>query len=462
MAVWRGFGRDREVAVAVWSSMRTFTTATSLFQRRERAPARRRGAVRCYCSSTVADLSEYLVRGCNWREAPTCPDYVGPVFIDRTSDGRGRGLFASRDVEAGEVLLISNAFAASYNDSHSIGLFTKLVTIVRQSPLALRQLYTLAGADAQAQDSMVVPSISLFDPGIDPPAVAASENLQFDEMRVMHIMNVNSFEGELSSPQKDPVTTLTGLWLLPSFINHSCSPNASRLVVREAMFIHAATDIQEKEEITIGYTDIMSPLRRREEALQAMGFGFRCECKRCIVERSVEPSFKEFSERFHLLYGNAVEEVYSAMSTRKQSSLDSFPACMELFEIFDSLRKKLNSFDSLTKLQKQWILAGYSSSFLGKWLVTGYTTDFAPLSDFVSSTAVELIEAMKATVPGMLRTLSFTTLLAIVAQRSDQNLILVHRLIQLAMEECICVYGKQKLQVTIRLMEESSEIVPFF
>lgn len=409
------------------------------------------------CSSSRTDLSQYLLKGCYWREAPSCHPYIGPVFIDRTPDGRGRGLFASRHVLAGDVLLLSNAFAASYDDPHSLQLFTKLVSIVKNSPSALAQLYTLAGSNAQ--NDMVVPPVSLFE---QHSAIELQENPEFDETRVMHIMNINSFEGELTSPPGYPVTKLTGLWLLPSFINHSCSPNASRLVVREAMIIHASRDIQANEEITIAYTDVMSPLRKREEALKDMGFGFRCECKRCVAERSVEQHLQEIGQRVHLLYDKAVDEVYSVVTNRDQSPSRPFPACMELSEIFDSLRKKMSSLDNLTSLQKQWILAGYSSTFLGKWLVTGYLTEFENVSDFVNSTAVELIEAMRETVPGMLRTLSFTTMLAMVAQRSDRNLALVHRLVNLAMDECIRVYGKQKPEVTVKLMEQSSEIVPFF
>lgn len=411
--------------------------------------------------SSLVDLSEYLVNGCNWREAPKCPDYIGPLSIARTPDGRGRGLYASHDVAAGDILIISNAFAASYNDSHSIDLYTKIATIVKESPKALRQFYSLAGYDYH--DDMEVPHVKLFDPNIpytdrDPPA-----NLEFDEKRIMHIMNVNSFEGELTSLNSQPETRLTGLWLLPSFINHSCSPNASRLVVGEAMFILASRDIQAKEEIMISYTDSLSPLKRREDNLASMGYGFRCQCKRCVAERSVQQELQDISQRYHELYDKAVDEVYSAVTAEVRPSGGKFPVCMELSGLYDSLTKKVSSLNNLTKLQRQWILGGYSSAFLGKWLVTGYCNGFVPPSNFVNSTALELVEAMKSTVPGMLRTLSFTTILATVAEKEEgQFFALAHSLVRLSLDECVRVYGKQRLDVTVKLMEQSVDIVPFF
>jgi hypothetical protein len=62
----------------------------------------------------------------------------------------------------------------------------------------------------------------------------------------------------------------------------------------------------------------------------------------------------------------------------------------------------------------------------------------------------------------MLRTLSFTSILAHVAEKGGEPFSLTHGLVRLALDECIRVYGKQKLDVTMKLMEQSSDIVPFF
>ncbi|MCO5560633.1 hypothetical protein L7F22_014249 [Adiantum nelumboides] len=377
----------------------------------------------CFCSSvgSLVDLSEYLVNGCKWTEAPPCPDYVGPVSISRTPDGRGRGLYATCDVAAGDVLLISNAFAATYNDTDRVEMYFKIASIVKQSPRALHQYYALAGNDDH--DSIEVPDVKLYDPSIpceDGGEVHAAA-LAFDEARVIHIMNVNSFSGELKSAKTDPEMRLTGLWLLPSFINHSCIPNASRLIVGEAMFILAARNIRANEEITISYTDAMAPLKRREDNLGQTGYGFHCECKRCTLERSVQMDIEKFSDRYHVLYDKAGEEVYSAVTNTVVPSMGSCPACAELYGVYHTLARRVSALKGLSKLEKQWILGGYSCDFLGHWIISGYASQFSPVSNFVNSTALELIEAMKATEAGLMRTLSFTTVLTLVAEKEKEK-----------------------------------------
>lgn len=417
----------------------------------------------CFCPSlgSLVDLSEYLVNGCNWKNAPKCPDFVGPVSIDRTPDGRGRGLYATRDVAAGDILIISNAFAATYNDTDRIEMYLKIASILKQSPKVLRQYYALAGDDDH--DNMEVPDVKLFDPCVPNADSDYGEVLEFDEKRVIHIMNVNSFAGELKLAKTDPEMRLTGLWLLPSFINHSCSPNASRLVVGEAMFIIASRDIRAKEEITISYMDAMTPVRQRQENLGEVGYGFCCQCKRCILERSVQQDLEEISERYHVLYGKAADEVYSAVTNAATPAMGMFPACVELFSLYNTLVKKVRSLKGLTKLEQQWILGGYSCAFLGNWIVSGYATGFSPTSNFVNSTALELIEAMKATESGILRTLSFTTILTMVAgKEKEQYSSLTSSLLNVALDECIRIYGKQRLDVAVSLIEQSAGIVPFF
>ncbi|KAH7444376.1 hypothetical protein KP509_02G076300 [Ceratopteris richardii] len=357
---------------------------------------------------------------------------------------------------------MNNAFAATYNDVQSIELYAKISAIVKQSPEALRKFYCLGGYDYH--DDMEVPNVKLFDSNSNYKESNTPRDLQFDEKRIMHIMNVNSFEGDLySTDTQQPATRLTGVWFLPSFINHSCSPNSSRLVVGEAMFIIASRDIAEKEEITISYIDGMFPLKIREEKLAAMGYGFHCQCRRCEAERSVQSELKEYSSQYHELYENAALEVQGAVTSTVHTHIENCPACTELSAVYDGILGKLNSLSSLTNLEKQWILGGYSSAFLAKWLVCGYASGFSPPSDFATPQALQLVEAMKATVPGMLRTLSFATMLATAAQKDkNQVFALVHRLIQLALDECIRVYGKQKFDVVSKLMEQSAEFVPFF
>jgi hypothetical protein len=57
------------------------------------------------------DLSNYYLKGKQSGEVPVCADYLGPVVVSDVGRGRGRGLVLTKDVEAGELLLVSNPLA---------------------------------------------------------------------------------------------------------------------------------------------------------------------------------------------------------------------------------------------------------------------------------------------------------------------------------------------------------------
>ncbi|KAH9302091.1 hypothetical protein KI387_013674 [Taxus chinensis] len=57
------------------------------------------------------DLSTYFLRGCSPQDSPEVSNYMGSVVIEK-SPGRGRGLFATKNVDIGDILIVENAVAA--------------------------------------------------------------------------------------------------------------------------------------------------------------------------------------------------------------------------------------------------------------------------------------------------------------------------------------------------------------
>jgi len=81
----------------------------------------------------------------------------------------------------------------------------------------------------------------------------------------------------------------SSLFLAPSFLNHSCSPNAHRSFFREdssVVFIKATRDIAENEQVTISYIDLLEPLDNRQVSLKQR-WGFDCVCERCKYELAI-------------------------------------------------------------------------------------------------------------------------------------------------------------------------------
>ncbi len=81
------------------------------------------------------------------------------------------------------------------------------------------------------------------------------------------------------------VTYGMGLFSTPSFLNHSCHPNAVQSFTFQkgrlpSLFVTAFHDIQPNEEITISYTDTSCPSHVRQSRL-ATDYFFHCSCEAC-------------------------------------------------------------------------------------------------------------------------------------------------------------------------------------
>lgn len=72
------------------------------------------------------------------------------------------------------------------------------------------------------------------------------------------------------------------VYLLPSFYNHDCDPNAHIIWIDNAdAKLKALRDIVEGEELRICYIDASLDRNARQELL-SRGFGFQCNCSRCL------------------------------------------------------------------------------------------------------------------------------------------------------------------------------------
>jgi len=219
------------------------------------------------------DLSDWVVNGYRGKP-PELAEYIGAVQI-RKSGISGRGLFATKNIDAGTLVLVTKAIATERGilpsedsgENAQLVMWKNFILRVADSltkcPRTCNLMNTLwTGED---EDGLEVPDISLFRP-------EAEENGQSNEKpdmaRVLSILDVNSLV-------EDAV----------SFINHSCSPNARRLHVGDYVMVHTSGDVEAGEEITLTYYDALSPFNKRKEMSKT--WGFQCNCKRCKFKEEI-------------------------------------------------------------------------------------------------------------------------------------------------------------------------------
>jgi hypothetical protein len=92
-------------------------------------------------------------------------------------------------------------------------------------------------------------------------------------------INVGHIQAVCSLNQFGFGNSCTGLYLFPSYFNHSCAPNAVRMTVGKVMVVRACMRISKGEEITISYYGHGDTFANRKKNLQK--WVRDCDCNLC-------------------------------------------------------------------------------------------------------------------------------------------------------------------------------------
>ncbi|KAK4430015.1 putative protein lysine methyltransferase SET5 [Sesamum alatum] len=239
------------------------------------------------------DVTDWVLSGFRGK-VPEFAEYVGAVEI-RKSEISGRGLFATKNVESGTLLLVTKAIAVDRAimpqdsaENAQLVIWKNFIDKVVESATKCSEINSLISKLSAGEDeeSLEVPEIGIFRAEAEMNGGVSVEKL--DTGRMLSILDVNSMLEDAISAKvlgKNTDYHAVGLWILASFINHSCDPNVRRLHVGDHVVVHAARDVKAGEELTLAYFDVLSPLNNRRE--MANNWGFLCRCKRCKFEDNV-------------------------------------------------------------------------------------------------------------------------------------------------------------------------------
>ncbi|KAK8522884.1 hypothetical protein V6N13_115833 [Hibiscus sabdariffa] len=237
------------------------------------------------------DLSDWVLNGFKGKH-PELAEYVGPVVVKR-SEISGRGLFATKNLDAGTLLLVTKAIAIERGilggqdsaENAQLVMWKNFIDKVKEAVTKCQRTQLLINMLSTGEDEteLEVPDMSIFRPEIEGNGSSKDQKLEMD--KILSILDVNSLVEEAVSAKvlgKNSDFYGVGLWMLASFINHSCNSNARRLHVGDYVMVHASRDVKAGEEITFMYFDTLSPFEKRAE--MSMSWGFNCKCSRCKFE----------------------------------------------------------------------------------------------------------------------------------------------------------------------------------
>ncbi|CAJ2511058.1 Uu.00g066830.m01.CDS01 [Anthostomella pinea] len=204
-----------------------------------------------------------------------------PLFRVSQSPGKGMGLFATRDIKAGTVVLrekFTLSVPGKNNGGYSRLDLDAIVKLTLQynnlSQDTRAELLQLHATPMPHRDADVRNLITAADrhAGVPPMGERAVETCQ----RIVGVWLTNGF---LTSDER----TGTCLFLKASRINHSCVANTARYFEKNDpryITIRATRDIKADEEITLTYADALLPVAERQEKTRRV-WHFTCACPAC-------------------------------------------------------------------------------------------------------------------------------------------------------------------------------------
>eukprot|EP00965_Chrysotila_dentata_P255565 6212268-Pleurochrysis_carterae.AAC.1 len=200
--------------------------------------------------------------------------------------GRGRALRASRDIISETTLFIELPFARVYKRNDS--------STVREHPEAtalMRRVFELAASgtfDPRDFNGWPEEVVQCMEGILDVHAAVAFDKLSSRTQKQW--MSLQDSRADLQGTPKTPGGVLRtngfddkfgygNLYEVISRANHSCSPNAERLLrENHGVELRALRKIAAGEEVTVAYIDLDLPYQERQKHLLQQ-YGFNCVCE---------------------------------------------------------------------------------------------------------------------------------------------------------------------------------------
>ncbi|KIX98864.1 uncharacterized protein Z520_05325 [Fonsecaea multimorphosa CBS 102226] len=236
--------------------------------------------------------------------------YTGPVCI-RTSGDRGRGLFTTKAVKAGELLLCEKAFAHAFVDPEKGAVDGNMTLLINAETDTITmgaqpELIQLIVQKLYRNPSLAPVITSLHHGSYEPVNVSEVDGTPVvDTFLVERIISLNGFGCPILSREShiralndeaDPKANVTeesfsscGIWPMASYINHCCYSNCRRAFIGDMMVVRAAQDLAADTELTFCYYP-PSPDGYDKRQKKLRHWNFRCDCIICQDDQATKES----------------------------------------------------------------------------------------------------------------------------------------------------------------------------
>ncbi|CAG7945325.1 unnamed protein product [Penicillium salamii] len=227
--------------------------------------------------------------------------HTGPVAV-RESNLHGRGLFTTKDVKIGELLLCEKAFSYVVEGPNgrvipfdgpfhpwsrprvfdTVQVNTETKTIIRGPLLDLAlEVITKMHKNPSLRSQIT----DLYSGNLD--GMNPGDDNSVNSFQVMQVISLNGFGSPMTTRSMHLYNgndkkvmykyICQGIWPQASYINHSCVCNVRRAFAGDMMIIRAAQDIPAGTELTFWYT-----VPSQTRVTDTSHWGFECSCVLCV------------------------------------------------------------------------------------------------------------------------------------------------------------------------------------
>ncbi|KAK0100838.1 hypothetical protein ONS95_007285 [Cadophora gregata] len=277
-----------------------------------------------------------------------CATYIGAVEV-RETPGKGRGLFTTQGINAGDLLMCEKAFSYAHaeNSSNSdvptadIGILVNLGTNRLTMGTHVSQLTEIYQKLAN-NSSMASEFLDLYSDSYKRATEVKVDGAPVvDSFLIERIVSLNVFgstvtsKDTLQTSSQDSIFGASGLWIKAAYINHTCMKNCARTFIGDMMIVRATKDMPADTELGWCYADPMN--REKMQKSLSDSWGFKCNCALCRDDAKTPTKVK--AKRKEILASLATSDPRDAavkLENTYISPVKDIPR-FELFQLYSAM-----------------------------------------------------------------------------------------------------------------------------
>ena len=211
--------------------------------------------------------------------------------ISLNNDPNYKGVVAKSNLSRNTLIVVGKAGSIAYEQECVKKQILTINFLTHKMDLASQSLNVINIISKVYNDPYLAQEIYKLYPGPSIDRHKVIDDSIVDTARLEAILTFNSFKTQSIDFQIEGSCELclnkekdsSGIWIYPSYFNHSCVPNAKIISFYDVMLIYTNRDIKQGEEIFVNYIGMAAYKKRSQICLE---FGFKCRCVLCKLDRS--------------------------------------------------------------------------------------------------------------------------------------------------------------------------------